>query len=482
MLTDDALRQLAQSDPARDAHPDPRAAEALLRRVLADPDPGMPRRSRGNAYRSGFEGGSSRRARALWVMAALAPAIAIAYLALTGLRGGSANTPNPRQASSQPLSSVLGVLRGPTITPKGLLKTQVRDDSWGANLALYSQVVPRVHFATLAPWGAGVYVVEPPIDGAPQTGHSRPPASLVEQQIRGDPTARNGLVISGPAPGDPNPQFYGSLSTAAVEAGRALFVQSQSSPSYQGRDTGSGERLLAVVPDGVARVTFILPRQPLPIYGAPVYKRVERITVRVHNNVAVAFVNRPCCWRTSSTLNSDVGPAGPYGTAMVWLDRYGQVLRTAGDVAHTSTVVAMPTPGPETPLSRAAERNLATPNPIEVTPAVGGRTTVFRLHFRALLNGAQYSITSSMIASAPHFDYQHTPCVHSPSDGLGEYPNLVRGAALNTALSHPSNPICPGTYRVTVAVGNLGFPGDYRPGTARPFGAATVVVRSPSGR
>lgn len=150
-----------------------------------------------------------------------------------------------------------------------------------------------------------------------------------------------------------------------------------------------------MVPNGVARVEFILPRQPLPIVGGPIYPQVRSVTVRVHNNVAAAILDEMCCYAPGGALGRIVRETqGAQWQAtpppMIWLRADGTVIKRIGDIASASGITKLPTPGPETALSRAAERDLSTPNPVWITPRTGYPDTEFRVHFHVLLNGAEY--------------------------------------------------------------------------------------------
>src|SRR6202012_1916459 len=87
---------------------------------------------------------------------------------------------------------------------------------------------------------------------------------------------------------------------------------------------------LQVVPDGVAKVTYVLPRQPQALFGYPVYPRVGHLTVAVHGNI-VAFQTR-CA----------------DGTASIWYAADGRVLRRFGNAAAAAKVVPVKQPAPET--------------------------------------------------------------------------------------------------------------------------------------
>jgi hypothetical protein len=221
--------------------------------------------------------------------------------------------------------------------------------------------------------------------------------------------------------------------------------------SFAGGSTGF--RIYAVVPDGVAKVTFVLPRDSSPgRYGAPVYKHVLRATVSVHGNVAaIEEAHRQCCGGK---------------VAEIWYAASGQVVHTVGDPAAAGRVRSAPQPGPPTAQSGAAARNPSTPNRVWITPAVGGPHTEFTIHFRVLLNGADYTYRFSG-TSCPSFTF---------AGGTGD-PNALRGSLWNDGVSAvEGQTLCRGTYHVSVSVLDLGrFNSRFI--NAKPFGSATFTVK-----
>lgn len=203
----------------------------------------------------------------------------------------------------------------------------------------------------------------------------------------------------------------------------------------------SVSRIVKLLPDGVARVTLVLARQPDGNeYGGPVYAHVGRVTVPVHGNLLAFEIGRPCC------------------AGMIWYAANGRVIRTLGSPSAAARVRATPQPGPPTALSRAAERNPATPNRVWVTPAQGGPATVFRVHFGVLLNGADYMYRVSG-TRCPGYTF---------AGGEGD-PNALRGSTWSGSLQGVTGRrLCPGHYRVSVSVGPAPHPA---------FGQATFVVR-----
>jgi hypothetical protein len=123
-------------------------------------------------------------------------------------------------------------------------------------------------------------------------------------------------------------------------------------------------------------------------------------------------------------------------------------------------------PGPETPLSRAAERDPSTPNRVWVTPSTGGPDTTFVLHFRVLLNDADYNYQLSGT---------HCPAITANGGGGGGSTDL-RGRIWSDGLDAVAGQTwCRGTYHLSATVMDLGRYGmlEY---PAKPFGTATFTV------
>jgi hypothetical protein len=110
---------------------------------------------------------------------------------------------------------------------------------------------------------------------------------------------------------------------------------------------------------------------------------------------------------------------------------------------------AAPTPAPETMLSRQAERDPSTPNPVAVTPKRGGQHTAFTLSFHSLLNGGGYSYR--ILSSGPE-RCQRAAELATGGDGvaIGGVP-LVRGQTITKTLAPRSRGLCPGSYRIYVS-------------------------------
>jgi hypothetical protein len=242
----------------------------------------------------------------------------------------------------------------------------------------------------------------------------------------------------------------GSLSAQQIEAGYGLQTEG-SGRSFAGGSSRS--RFIVVVPDGIARVAFVVPRQPQPgIPGVPIYPHTLTVTVAVHNNVAAAEVNR------------ELDGAGPL---MIWYSADGHIVKRIGNFARANRVIPPPQPGPETAQSRAAERDPSTPNRVWVTPSVGGPHTMFKLHFRVLLNDADYT-----------YRLTGTRCpAITGNGGDGGGTNDLRGRIWTDVVDAVAGQRwCPGTYHLCATVMDLGRHGALRH-PAKPFGTATFTVR-----
>jgi len=217
--------------------------------------------------------------------------------------------------------------------------------------------------------------------------------------------------------------------------------------SFAGGSTQT--RFILVVPDGVTRVEFSFPPEVIPA-GGPVYHHRLVVTVPVHGNIAAVQVDR------------QFAGGEP---ALIWYGAAGQVIKR---IAGTPQPLTPPRPAPETALSRAAERNPATPNRVLAAPATGGPTTTLRVQFRLLLNDADYQFRG-VGPSAPG-------CQSTFGAVTGGGIDDVRGRIFSDTFSPTrGRRWCPGTYTVTVAAYDRGRAGTLH-GPPRPFGTATFKV------
>jgi hypothetical protein len=133
--------------------------------------------------------------------------------------------------------------------------------------------------------------------------------------------------------------------------------------------------------------------------------------------------------------------------------RYGRpVLINRPPAGGSAARRPTPRPTPATALSRRAERDPATPNPVTITPRTGGPHTTFTLTFRALLNGGGYSY---LIRAGGATACQRAAERATGGDGVAVGgPPIVRGQSITKTLKPPPRGLCPGRYRVYVAYSN----------------------------
>src|SRR6202035_5625902 len=117
-------------------------------------------------------------------------------------------------------------------------------------------------------------------------------------------------------------------SAANIAAGHDMTTEG-AGRSFAGGSTQT--RLVLLVPDGVAKVEFVLPRQPSRNSpGSPIYATTQRITVPVHGNVAAVQIKRECC---------------AAGVPMIWYGADGHVIKRIGNLGSVRRVLPPPQPG-----------------------------------------------------------------------------------------------------------------------------------------
>jgi hypothetical protein len=386
--------------------------------------------------------------RAIPVLLAVLVTLAIAVLALTDIRHHA-----PRRAVSsaavsgrKQLIDILAVLRRPqTKADLGLNPASLPDPG----VFLGPPDLSLVRFATVTPWGEKLFFVafKPPTRQSLAAAERQFPQRDRTQLTQ---TFRR-LASRGETLGVYSRQGGGGGVPASVIAARGELSTEGAGRSFAGGSTRT--RLLLVVPDGVAKVVFVLPRQPAGAqHGAPIYRHSLNVAVAVHSNVAAVQVDRQCC--------TDQLP-------MIWYAADGHLIKRIGKLSSVNRIVAPPRPGPETALSHAAEHNPSTPNRVWVTPGTGGPRTTFALHFRILLNDADYRYT---------FTGTKCPAITFPGGSSGST-NDLRGRIFGVALDAVAGQTwCPSTYHVSATVTDLGRAGSLKH-PARPFGTATFTVR-----
>jgi hypothetical protein len=395
-------------------------------------------------------GGPARRYRptlngiAAAVLVAVTVAVGAGALILLGGHKRPATTPAAAVPGRQQLIDILGVLRRP--------QRKADRPPWLQRSLRPVLVAPVPHgtaelslarYATTTPWGERLYFV--PIK-PPTAKQLAVLAHRYPQIIRNLLPPSRQVEMLGVFS---RQSGSGGGSVADIEAGNDLQVEG-AGRGFAGGSTQS--RLIVVVPDGVARVEFVLPRQSSPSsFGGPVYAQSLSVSVPVHGNVGAVQVDRECC-----------NGAPP----MIWYGADGHVIKRIGNFATTNRVVQQPRPAPETPLSLAAGRNPSTPNPVWVTPSVGGPHTAFKLHFRLLLNGADYTY---------HLSGTSCPTI-TVNGGSGGGSTDLRGRIWSDIVDAVQGQTwCPGTYHLSATVMDLGRHGQLRH-PAKPFGTATFTV------
>lgn len=230
---------------------------------------------------------------------------------------------------------------------------------------------------------------------------------------------------------------------------------------------GPGGKIVAVVPDGVARVSWSWPRQ----FDADALSFLPPVTVSAAAQENVAVAAAPA--RFASSANATPETVVRYGADGDVLARFA----APGTPAGTDVMPAndRQTPGPETPQSRRAERDPSTPNPVVIVPAVTARGSANNgplFFFKPLLNDRSYLLR---LTGGPR-----PRCVKSDpgvAGGEGYVQILTEPGAPNVRgdTFEGSVPLlvigCAGTYRLSVSVltgRNQPYP---------PFGSATFTVR-----
>lgn len=271
---------------------------------------------------------------ALSLAASVVVALVIAVLALTHLGG------RPRPALRPPTASqggyrrgahgprdVLGVLRRPQILSaheRQTLRSILRGDA-------FQGYVPELSLARRvpAPWGGSIYLApERPSLKAFRAAqrqlpaHARLTGAALLRRWRALP---DGVALVDPSGG------AGCCSTEAdIVSGHAVDTSTDQVAGGTFRS-----RIIAIVPDGVTQVAFLI--GPSKAFGSAAAAQgggattIE--TVQVHQNIAAVQLDRPCC----------------DSTPMIWYGPHGRVLKRIGNwtpassSSWQSTVQATPT-------------------------------------------------------------------------------------------------------------------------------------------
>ncbi len=141
---------------------------------------------------------------------------------------------------------------------------------------------------------------------------------------------------------------------------------------------------------------------------------------------------------------------GPIGSLRVGRARLRATAPAPRKPSRPAENAARPTP--ETALSRRAERDPSTPNPVTVTPTRGGPHTAFTLSFHSLSNGGGYSYR--ILSGGPE-RCQRAAERATGGDGvaIGGAP-LLRGQTITKTVTPSTRGLCPGSYRIYVAYSN----------------------------
>jgi len=354
---------------------------------------------------------------------------------------------------NQQLTSILAVLRRPqtALDRKVFAQSGLADRPPIFTLILGEVDPASARVATITPWGSRVLLAltEPPT-AAQSHAAARATVRRMGSSPRGlQPDHVERLILFA------NHGWGGGGTVNTVEAGKSMQTEGWGT-SYAGGSTGT--RAYVVVPNGVARVTFVLPQSAAGRSQGPQYAQPLRLTVPVHGNIAAFEARR-------STRGS---------IPMIWYAANGHVIKQIGDVAANTTVqpVVHPKPTPATAASRAAELNPATPNQVTITPRTGSPTTTFQINWRLLLTGADYQFDPVGPQGSKCYGANAIP------GGLGGGTTDVRGQLYGEALGPlPPQGWCPGTYRVSVNVLDLGAGRSAVSPVPQAFGSATFTVK-----
>ncbi|MGH3264183.1 MAG: hypothetical protein ACRDNS_19555 [Trebonia sp.] len=309
-LTIDVLRALRDVDVT--APP----AEVLHARVSSAIAQEIDRDRRGSWRR--LAGRRLRIAR-LGLMSGLVPFAAVtltlvvfigAIVLLHGHHQSRSPSASAAPSSPQALLSVLGVLRRP----------QTRADLHSPMIARYLQHpdddglaalngtpdLALIRRATVTPWGSPVYLVpNKPPTSAGLARLKRQFPTLSAARLR-DARREEGVTeVDRSGSG-------GDATVAEIEAGQAIGSEG-AGRSFAGGATQT--RVIAIVPDGVATVSFVDPRPP------SLHRHSATVTVPVHGNVAAAQLDRG-------------GLGGSVPIPMLWFSSAGTVIKRIGDT-HT---------------------------------------------------------------------------------------------------------------------------------------------------
>jgi hypothetical protein len=245
---------------------------------------------------------------------------------------------------------------------------------------------------------------------------------------------------------------------------------------------GPDGTIVAVVPDGVARIGWIWPREFDS--RALSYQPAFSMSASVTDNLAIAAA--PARFASGEQIAPQT---------VVYYSAAGRVLRRYTNPGNSArfylrSSYAPQTPGPQTPLSLRAERDPATPNRVVVAPSTTTLRTIkvgyphktfpFKelnpspsFFFNTLLNDRKYYVR---ITGGPNRNCVRSGPQRSAASGYGAIDkqllvdsNDVRGDTEQANV--PGVIDCAGTYRLSISVV------DNHDQPYPPFGSATFTVR-----
>ncbi|MGH2893265.1 MAG: hypothetical protein ACRDPM_08350 [Solirubrobacteraceae bacterium] len=376
--------------------------------------------------------------------------VAIAVGAFVLLRG--ADNPKPAPVNRTPgttiqrLVGILGVLRRPQTSADRGLPDSSRGRPGDAFSAAINEarsgtpVLRLARLATVAPWGQKIFI-------DPMTPLTAARAATLEHQYPQLRTALQQLRQS--EPHTVTLALFGGRETslgsvADIEQGNQTTVQGPN--GILGLDGFAPPlRVVMVIPDGVAKISFRLPRQAYP--GAIAYPAAQTFTVPVHNNIAA--------FQTDRYIDEDHWSK----IGMIWYAPSGAIVKRIGEFSKLNAVL------PDPMLALAVRtKPQSSWDSVAVIPKIGSRTTTFTLAFRRPVSGAhRYTLrfTGPPARSGCSSPASQPPVTAGPDLGI---PSTARGQIADTPL--PTKSWCPGTYHVSVTLAD----------NAQPFSTTTFAI------
>lgn len=372
-----------------------------------------------------------------WVVVALVP-VAVLVGALMLLRGSPKPTSTTKPTGPttiQQLVDILAVLRRPQTTADRMIPDQILGGTPVSEVNVGTPDLPLARLATITPWGQRVFIAPmKPLTTSQlaQLKHRYPGLGPVLRR----PARTVSLGLFGA-----NDASFASV--ADIEAGHeSIFEGRNSILGLAG--PGPPIRVVILIPDGVANIELVLPRQAYP--GAIAYPAPERITVPVHDNIAA--------FETDRYIDQDHWSR----IGMIWYAPSGAVLKRTGSFEQFNSVVPDPTLS-----SPVRKKNPSSWDSVTVIPATGSGSTTFTVAFRRPVSGAYryaFRFSGPTARSSCSSPVNQTPIIRGPALGI---PSSRVGQIASTQF--PASRWCPGTYRVTVALAG-----------SRPFSTASFTV------